>query len=145
MGLIADEARTVDFIDALDDFAHGPAVRHRWVFALRALQIAGGEGLTLRTEAGELVCMAGLYPRGDHLEAWFAAGPALAGRFLEAFAALRQLFEQIAADVAPVAIVAYGAPGSVAAPTLARWFHMTAAGTTPSPVGELTVWTRSFA
>lgn len=142
-----EEARPLDFLEALDDTGRQPLRWTKLHFARIAEQINLGTGVTIRAQDGRLALMAGLFPDEDGLttEAWFAAGPALRANFRTAMTAARRLLDEIGPDLAPLRIVAFIHPDSVAGSRLAAWFGFRADGVGETWRGPLERWTRRFA
>ena len=75
MGLSIERASAFDLLEAVgDDGGRQRFTRQR--FGEMARQVSTGRAVTLRAGDGQLVAVMGLWPEADHLEAWFAAGPA---------------------------------------------------------------------
>lgn len=136
MALLIQPARALDFLEAFDDSGARPSVTSRRHLALLARQIAEGPAASLRTTAGDLALILGLWPMPDHLEAWFATGPALRPHLRGALGWARTFM----ADRGPLRM--YTAPDRVAAARLARMCGFEAAGEIVSAIGPLTVWRR---
>lgn len=138
-------AMALDLLEAADDAGRPRLHVGRAAFKLYALQVADGCAVTIRDAAGELCCVAGLYPEdGDDAELWFAAGPALRANLWAALKAGARALEACATAAAPLRVKAYVAPQRVAGQRLARWLKLRAEGLIDSEIGPLSVWTRRF-
>ncbi len=140
------EARPLDLLEALDDHGGGRAVRTRTSFGRFARQVEGGAAVTVRTVAGELVAVAGLYPDDPNgAEGWFAAGPALRGSLLATVRLLRRTLDLAGAEASPLLVSVYLHPRGVAGARLARWLGFQAVGITDTAIGRLATFRRRFA
>ncbi len=139
-------ASPLDFLDALDDGGVRHIYRTRPAFAEAARQVAASTGVTVKTDDGELVLVAGLQPLGDEaLALWFAPGAAMRRHVVSAVLGIRRRSGPAAGDVAPCTVKAATYPGGVAGPRLLRLCGFEATGLLESARGPVTVWTRRFA
>jgi hypothetical protein len=143
-GLSLAAASPLDFAEALDDGgAPAPGMRRR-LFGRYARMVAGGPGVTLRDRAGRLVLSAGLYRDTAHLEAWFAAGPALRANLVPALRIARRLMAMAASHEELPLVKCFISPKSVAGARLAAVCGFVSAGTEETPLGPCEVWTRRY-
>lgn len=145
MELALTEARPLDWLEALDETGRFPATRNRRAFGLHARQVEGGASIAVRTAEGQLCVLAGLYPDGDDIEAWFAPGPALRANLRPAMRLTRRALEAIAGAAAPVDVRCYVHPSGVAGARLAAWLGLEAAGEIETSLGRLRIFARRFA
>lgn len=142
IGLTVAEASAFDLLETLDDMG-GRARFTRWRFGLMARQLAGSRALTWRDAGGTLVCVAGLWPEDDHLEAWLAVGPAFRRRFRSALTEVEDAMLFMACANAPVDVRVCVRPGErVAGARMARWLGFEPIGTEALPVGTVEVFQR---
>lgn len=139
MGLT--EATVFDLLETVDNEGR-PLRTSRRMFGLLARQVAGSMAVTARDGQGRLAAVAGLWPEVDHVEAWFAAGPAFSHA---ACRALRRALLAVAGDGELGEIRAYLHPSSVAGQRLAAVFGFIPAGETDGPFGRQPVFVRRFA
>ena len=139
MVIRCSEASAFDLLESLDDMgARARFTRRR--FGEMARQVSEGPALTWREEDGTLICVAGLWPEADHLEAWLATGPAFRRRFRTTLCEVRGALSYIA-GANPVRI--YVRAGErVAGARMARWLGFDATGTEALPWGLVDVFER---
>lgn len=142
------EASAFDLLEALDDMG-GKARFTRLRFGQMARQVSEGPALTFRDADGLLVCVAGLWPEADHVEAWLAVGPAFRRRFRTALGQVEEAMVVMAAAVAPVevrAFVRFTSPrrDRVAGARMATWLGFERTGEEATPGGPVDVFTRRF-
>lgn len=144
MGLISAPASAFDLLEALDDMG-GRSRITRWRFGLMARQVSEGCATTWRDADGALVCVAGLWPAGDHLEAWLAIGPAFRANLRPARRAVEARLAVLIGELGPVEVRAYVKPGErVAGARMARWWGLESTGTEATPIGPVEVFSRRF-
>lgn len=102
-----------------------------------ARQVSTGRAVTLRDEAGVLVAVMGLWPEADHLEAWFAAGPALRRRLRSALGLARVALED--AGDGEVRVYVRGGP-RVAGARMAAWLGFAPDGEEPTRFGPVRIY-----
>lgn len=145
MEILVQPARALDFAEALDDSGEFPCFLTRQRFGLFARQVDAGAAVTLRTQAGELVMIAGLYPApAGWFEAWWAVGPAMRPALRAALKIWRDLFEGVCGDAAPIEARVFLRAGSVAGRRLAPLFGFESLGPAAPPLVGLDVWRRVF-
>lgn len=148
MGLRVSEASAFDLLETLDDMG-GRARFTRLRFGQMARQVSEGAALTFRDDDGLLVCVAGLWPEPDHVEAWLAVGPAFRRRFRSALDQVEAALVEMAEAVSPVevrACVRFTAPrrDRVAGARMATWLGFERTGEEMTPVGPVDVFSRRF-
>lgn len=132
MALVVSESRPLDWLDA-------GGVRQRRFFGMMARQTVQSEALTIRTAAGELVAIVGIW--ADQ-EAWFLAGPACRANLLALVRLVRQVLAEARLVAPGLAVTAYIDPGSVAGDRLAAMLGFTEAGVSDTLIGPLRTWRR---
>lgn len=106
MGLIVSEASAFDMLEALTDAGQrGRFTRQR--FGEMAAQVAAGVSLTVRDEAGVMVCVMGLWPEADHAEAWLATGPGFRPHLRRALSCIADALSAVAGAVGPIEVRIY--------------------------------------
>lgn len=142
-GLTVEAASAFDMLEVLDDCGRRPRFT-RARFGEAARQVAGSEAVAIR--AGEhLSAVVGLWPEGDHLEAWLAVGPAFRPNLRGTMALALALLETQAALVGRVEVRAWIQPGDrVAGARLAAWLGFVGAGEEETPIGPMQVFRRRF-
>lgn len=133
MGLRVEAASAFDMLEALgDDGGRARLTRQR--FGQMARQVSEGAAMTLRDDAGRLVCVIGLWPEADHAEAWLAIGPGFRDQALGALRIAGRMMAGVCAD-AGVAVVrtyvelGWTVPERVAGLRMAAWLGFTRVGT----------------
>lgn len=145
MALVAAEASGLDFLEACE----GRDVvvwRQRWRFGVYCRQVAGGASATLRTEAGALVCIIGLWsdPFNGEAEGWFVVGPALRPNFITAVRGMKRLLDTVGAEAAPLTVRAHVRQDGVAGARLAGWLGFHDAGLEETRLGVVRRFEREF-
>lgn len=146
MGLRVEQASAFDMLDTLSDRGG----RHRMTrqrFGEMARQVSGGASLALREEGGALVAVIGLWPEGDHLEAWLAVGPAFRRNLRGAMRAIEDALIFVACREGPIEVRAYvpaGAGPRVAGARLATWLGFEGGEAEATPIGPVPVFRRQF-
>lgn len=146
--LTVSEASAFDLLETLDDMG-GRARFTRLRFGQMSRQVSEGAALTFRDHDGLLVCVAGLWPEPDHLEAWLAVGPAFRRRFRSALDQIEDALVWLACKNAPVEVRAYvrfTAPrrDRVAGARMATWLGFERTGEEATPAGPVDVFSRRF-
>lgn len=140
------QASAFDMLESLSD-SGGRARFTRLRFGEMARQVSEGAAITLRTDAGELVAIAGLWPEADHAEAWLAVGPAFKANLLRALRQLKRSMNEIASTAAVGEVRAYVRPtgnGRVAGSRMAAWLGLEPAGAEETPIGRILVFRRVY-
>lgn len=145
MGLIVSEASAFDMLEAQGDAGRRTVVTRRR-FGEMARQVSEGASLTIRDEAGALVCVMGLWPEPDHAEAWLAVGPAFRRNFRGALDRLEDALCAVACANAPLEVRVYvvGLGDRVAGARMAAWLGFQRDGTEATSLGPVAVFTRFF-
>jgi hypothetical protein len=144
VGLTSSPTSAFDLLEALDDMG-GRARITRWRFGLMARQVSEGCARTWRDADGALVCVVGLWPAGDHLEAWLAVGPSFRANLRPARRAVLAALDIMTAELGAVEVRAYVKPGDrVAGARMARWWGLESTGTEATPIGPVEVFSRRF-
>lgn len=106
MGLTVSEASAFDMLEALTDAGErGRFTRQR--FGEMAAQVAAGMSLTVRDDAGRLVCVMGLWPEPDHAEAWLATGPGFRPNLRAALSCMQDALCAVAGAAGPLEVRIY--------------------------------------
>lgn len=141
--LVVRAASAFDFLKAVD-MSGRCWVRTRRTFGQQARVLSESAAVTICTEAGELVAVAGLYdgPLSEGSEAWLASGPALKANLLGVLRRLAICLEGVARLAPGVAVTAYIDPASVAGDRLAAMLGFEDVGLTPHGAGQLRTFRR---
>lgn len=109
-----------DLLEAVGDDGGRPRFT-RQRFGEMARQVSNGRSVTLRAADGALVAVMGLWPEPDHLEAWFAAGPALRRHLRAALGLAAVALEDAGAGEVRVYVREGAAGPRVAGARMAAW------------------------
>lgn len=147
MGLSVAPASAFDMLEALGPDGGRPRLT-RQRFGEMARQVAEGVAVTLRDDAGVLVCVVGLWPEADHAEAWLADGPAFRANLRGALRAARALLESVAEGGGCDQVRAYvhtpAGADRVAGARMAAWLGFRRIGEEAARHGPVAVFSREF-
>lgn len=139
-------ASAFDMLEATT--AEGARLRvTRQRFGEMARQVAEGVAITLRDDAGRLVCVAGLWPEPDHAEAWLAIGPAFRPNLLAALRGIRGAMEAVASQPGvcdQVRVYVRDAGDRVAGARMAARLGFRRIGSEATRLGPVAVFSREF-
>lgn len=150
MELLAALPSVFDVAEILDDFGRAPSAIDRQRFGLWSRQVADSGGVALRTPAGDLAILVGLYPARDGHgrpggEVWGAFGAAGRSRPLPAIRTAGRLVFEIARDAELRFLIAHIRHDGVAGQRIARLFGLQLLSLSQfSDTGPLQVWRRSL-
>lgn len=150
MGLTVLEASAFDMLEALTD-AGGRGRFTRQRFGEMAAQVAAGMSLTVRDEAGVLVCVMGLWPEPDHAEAWLATGPGFRPNLRKALSCMQDALWAVATAAGPMEVRVYvreatagGTGDRVAGARMAAGLGFERIGEEATRLGPVAVFSRTY-